>query len=108
MIKVTINRNAEGQISGFVVKGHANFAPKGTDVVCASISAIAQTAVLGIVDVAKAEVEIEKIDGFLSVKLREGHKRLDIRTIFDTMIAGIVSVADQFPDYVKIIEEKKL
>lgn len=35
-----------GQV-GLVVAGHARYAPKGFDIVCAAISAIAQTAALG-------------------------------------------------------------
>ena len=33
---------------GFIVEGHAEFAPHGQDIVCAGVSAIVQAAILGI------------------------------------------------------------
>ena len=39
MIKITANRN-DGKIINLTVKGHANSAPKGEDLVCAAVSSI--------------------------------------------------------------------
>jgi hypothetical protein len=39
MIKITATRN-NGKIINLTVKGHANSAPKGEDLVCAAVSAI--------------------------------------------------------------------
>lgn len=50
MIKVNVNLKS-GDIS-IDIKGHAGYAPHGQDIVCAAISAIAQTAVLGIESIA--------------------------------------------------------
>jgi uncharacterized protein YsxB (DUF464 family) len=46
-------------------KGHANFAPMGRDIVCSAISAILQTAVLGLQNIAEQypdHVTIEEIE----------------------------------------------
>ena len=42
MITVTICK------SGFTVEGHADFKPKGEDIVCAAVSVLTQTALLGL------------------------------------------------------------
>ena len=39
MIKITASRN-NGKITSLTVKGHANSAPKGEDLVCAAVSSI--------------------------------------------------------------------
>lgn len=39
MIKITASRN-DGKIVNLSVKGHANSAPKGNDLVCAAVSSI--------------------------------------------------------------------
>ena len=48
MIKIEIVRNSDQAMVGFSVTGHANTAPHGQDIVCAGISALTQTAVLGL------------------------------------------------------------
>lgn len=50
MIKVNV-KMASGDIQ-IDVKGHAGYAPHGQDIVCAAVSAILQTAVLGIESIA--------------------------------------------------------
>lgn len=49
MIKVKIFRNSTGKINGFKVTGHGvDMAPHGQDIVCAGVSALTQTAILGV------------------------------------------------------------
>jgi uncharacterized protein YsxB (DUF464 family) len=48
MIKIKIVRNSDQAMIGFSVTGHANTGPHGQDIVCAGVSALTQTAVLGL------------------------------------------------------------
>lgn len=50
---VTIIVTDDGDTMKIEISGHANYAPKGQDIVCAAISAIAETAVLGLKGVAE-------------------------------------------------------
>ena len=45
MITVKIHRSSRDQITGFEISGHAGYAEKGSDIICAAVSAIAYTAV---------------------------------------------------------------
>lgn len=47
MIKICIETDGYKFI-GYNIFGHANFAPKGKDIVCSAVSSIAQTAILGL------------------------------------------------------------
>lgn len=40
MIKVTVFKNADNLITGFKMLGHADYAEKGSDIVCAAVSAL--------------------------------------------------------------------
>ena len=46
MIKIIIKTD-EDKIIGYNVFGHANFAPKGKDIVCSAVSSITQNSLLG-------------------------------------------------------------
>ncbi|MCL2756260.1 MAG: ribosomal-processing cysteine protease Prp [Firmicutes bacterium] len=108
MIRISLNYRTKGDnqsgLIGFSIRGHANFGNHGQDVVCAAISAIAQTAVLGLIEVAKISPDIDKSDGWLSVVIFENEQRLDIRAILDTMVTGIRNIATQYPKHIKIEE----
>ena len=104
MVIVKIERNDNNEVQGFQIKGHANYAERGKDIICASISAIAQAATLGLLEVAKINPTIQKSDGLLNVNITEYYERLDIRAILDTMVAGIRNIAEQYPKNIKIEE----
>ena len=106
MTKVTIYKNQHGDVYGFKAKGHAANAPKGTCIYCAAISAITQTACIGIEEVAKANPQIEISDGSLSAFVSQTQaKTTECRTIFKTLILGLTSFDEGNPGYLQIFEE---
>ncbi len=40
MTEITVHRNAQQDICGFTIRGHSKSAPRGEDIVCASISTL--------------------------------------------------------------------
>jgi uncharacterized protein YsxB (DUF464 family) len=60
MININVDqKNGEMTIS---IKGHANYDQYGKDIVCAGVSAIAQTAVLGLESIAENYPDHVKIN----------------------------------------------
>lgn len=55
MIHVMVD--LKGETKTLRISGHANFAPKGRDIVCAAVSAIFQTAILGLKTIAETHPE---------------------------------------------------
>ncbi|TLM99480.1 ribosomal-processing cysteine protease Prp, partial [bacterium] len=47
MIVLSVDRKA-GKITGFTLEGHARVAPHGEDLVCAAVSMMAQSVLLGL------------------------------------------------------------
>lgn len=83
---------------GFIVEGHAEFAPHGQDIVCAGVSAIVQTAILGIEHY--NFVDVTKEDGYIKVHITHDDHTSD--AIVKTMLLGLEALELQYPDYIKI------
>ncbi len=99
----------KGRIAGFSAKGHTGFAEAGEDIVCSAVSAVTQTAVLGVTEVLKLPAAVETGEGKLSCMLEAGLGEADrnkAELIFETMAVGLNSIADSYGDYLKIIERE--
>ena len=101
MIKAQINRE-DGQTQVLVI-GHADYADKGKDIVCAGVSALTQTYVL--------EMETEKCkrllieDGVMDCVCIDS-KENDIRLSY--LKKGLESIQSQFPHYLSLEVNKKI
>lgn len=103
MIKVKIFRNSIGKISGFKVTGHANTAPHGQDIVCAGVSALTQTAILGIAKHLQRKITYDVKNGNLELNLLGNPDELT-DAIFETMLLGLVEIEKINPKNIKISE----
>lgn len=103
MIKIRIFRNADKVMTGFHVTGHANAGPHGQDIVCAAISALAQTALLGIGNYLKREVDFDIASGNLSVQLKGAPDDLT-SAVLETMLLGFREIESINPKGVRILE----
>ena len=114
MITVTVYRDREKDIHGFSTQGHALSAPEGKDIVCAAVSAIVQTAIFGLSEVAgltmecAMEPDTDRVTRVLPRNLRRKNGKAYERaqTILATMAIGLKSVADAHSEYVTINEEE--
>lgn len=109
MIKVVIYKAREGETTGFKVTGHAGFNAHGKDIVCSAVSALAQTALLGLLKVAEAEVVYKIEVGYLKcelIKADSEKKRIMCEAILGTMYEGIKSIQESYIKYIDIVEEE--
>ena len=103
MVRVTVFQE-RGTPVGFELTGHADAGAYGEDVVCAGISAIAETALLGITDVLKLDAAWTREEGDLRCELsREtaGEELMKAAIVFNTMIAGLTSLQQGYPKSLK-------
>ena len=87
--------------------GHTGYAKDGEDIVCASVSSITQTALLGLLNVAKVKVDYkyEEQQGYLKFKIVEDlneEKRQKCDAILETMVEGIKDLQSGFSKYIKL------
>ena len=103
MVHVTVIRE-RGTPVGFELTGHADQGAYGEDIVCAGISAITETALLGITDVLKLDAATAREDGHVRCELSRDTAGEDIEkaaVVFNTMIAGLTSLQKAYPKSLK-------
>lgn len=102
MIRVKVHGSPQ-RVAGLTVEGHAGYADKGEDIVCAGVSALAETAVIGLRQVAGIKPAVTRQDGYLDVRLPtglSGQAAAAAETILRTTIAGLRDIAKSYPEYV--------
>ena len=109
MVKVEFFRSS-GKIVSFKIKGHAmpRDAQIEVDLVCAAISAISQTTVIGIEEVLKIKAKYDIEDGFLNLNL-ENQTLEDVercQVLLETMVLGLKSIEITYSDYIKVETEE--
>lgn len=109
MIKIIIYKSHEGKITGFKVTGHSGYNTHGKDIVCSAISALAQTAILGLLKVAEAEVGYKIDEGYLMCSLKDtesDRKCIMCEAILETMYEGLKNIRESYEKYIDIVEEE--
>lgn len=103
MITVTVRRDAAGRVHGFRSEGHAGFADYGEDIVCAAVSVLTQTAVLGLKEHCDVDLQLEQSPGWLHCALEgETHASDAAEAVLETMILGLDAIARQYPEQVRV------
>ena len=106
MTKVTILKK-DFKIFEVECDGHTNYGEKGEDIVCASLSSIVQTSVLGLLMVPMVELDMKRDDeaGYLKFTLPEkltSEQDMQACAILDTMLCGIAELNESFSDYIEL------
>lgn len=93
MITVLLMRTPSGFLRKITATGHAGYAKKGTDILCAAVSVIVQTAVGGLQDVARIQpaciLENGRIEcGVAAPETLDPKAREAVRIIMETAAIG--------------------
>lgn len=89
-----------------IVTGHTGYAEDGKDIVCAAVSAIAQTAVLGL-RAFGVNPKVKTKDGFLDISVsvpKENETYLAAKAILETAILGLKDIHEGYPAFVGLEE----
>ena len=81
------------------VEGHAGYAEKGKDIVCAGISALCN-ALYRATFAANAIIQSETADGFFLLRATEHGG--DVRAMYSMAVLGFNDISAEFPDFVKV------
>ena len=106
MTKVKVVRKNH-KIVSFSCDGHADYGEEGEDIVCAALSSITQTAVLGLLQVALLPIEykIDSKNALLEVKLPKSlsqKERNDADMILETMFLGVSDLSTEYGRYIQL------
>lgn len=94
MIDISISRE---RIS---IAGHAGYAPRGQDIVCAAITALTQTFRLSVQQLTEDKIYHDISPGVAYIYTGNLGERAQL--LEDSFFVGCQSVADEFPDYVRV------
>lgn len=95
MIEISVRKD------GITVSGHAEYAPRGQDIVCAGISALTQALVKSIEGLTNDKIEYGVSPG--RVDIHYGNLSEKSQTLVDSFFVGISTIASEYPDYVRVV-----
>lgn len=107
MTKIEIKK-IDNYIISVECRNHTGFAESGKDIVCAGISCITQTAILGVQNIAKVKsnVKIDDKIGYLKLELisfkKDSPNFHDAQVILKTMLCGLEDLERQYPKNLKV------
>ena len=95
MIEVTVRKDE------IKISGHANYAVSGSDIVCAGVKEIALALIKSIRGLTDGKIEFELSPGRVDIKY--GNLSEKSKTLVDSFFIGICTIAEEFPEYVRIM-----
>lgn len=105
MTRVEISKKG-GHIVRVYADGHTGYGVEGEDIVCASLSSIIQTALIGLMRVAGIQPEyvIEEQNATLEIKLPSlsDEDRHNADMILETMLCGIADLYEGYSDFIDL------
>ena len=108
MIKTTIYQNHAGQYTGFTCTGHAGFAVRGDDIVCAAVSVLVINT-LNAIEAFTADAYNARTNpdsGLIDIRFQHpaGH---DGKLLLDTKVLGLQNIQEQYgTDYSRLTFEE--
>ena len=111
MIRVNVFRNKAGDIYGFRLNGHADFAEEGRDIVSSAVSVLTINTVNCIELFTSEKLECETDEnkgGYLSLNLpdiRRGKANGDVQLLLTAMLNGLNDIEKEYGCYISINEE---
>jgi uncharacterized protein YsxB (DUF464 family) len=106
MIRVTINRTKTGAIRSFTMEGHADFARRGEDIVCAGASAVSIGTINAIEALTGVVPEIEQGEsGFLRCTFPESiaaDVQEKVQLLLEAMVVSLQTIERDYGRHIKI------
>ena len=96
MIKVSIISSGE-IVNGLEIKGHANFAEHGKDLVCAGVSCIITGGFTAIIKEDVEEIILE--EGYAKVIVKPGSKSIEVLNV---ILIQLQTIQESYPKFIKI------
>lgn len=107
MIDVLVRRVPDGTVAEITVTGHAGWAAPGEDIVCAGVSALVVTALIGLKQVARHPHEGKAKAGRMYCKLLPGgtaESALKAQAVLETTVLGLRDMAKDYKQFIKVTE----
>lgn len=104
MIKISISKDEEGICNGFCVKGHADYADSGQDIVCAAVSMLVLNTINAMEQFTSDEFDLQMDEktGFIKLSMISTISS-DSTLLLKSLMLGLEAIENQYGnDYIKI------
>lgn len=101
MIDVRITLDEEDRILECHIEGHARYDEYGYDIVCAAVSGLLCTTMLGLTKVTKTDGEYEAVSGFGHIIVHDVQDE-KAQVLLKTMLLGLSEIERQYTKFIKI------
>lgn len=107
MIYVNVKKDPSGFISSFTMEGHAGYAEKGEDLVCAGASAVSFGSLNAVMALTNVTPDIDQGEdgGLLSCVIPEGlpvEVREQVQLLLEGMIVSLQTIEREYGQYIQI------
>lgn len=85
---------------GISLKGHANYAERGKDIVCAGISTLVQSLIQSIEELTTDTIQYSMSPG--TVDIKHGNLSEQAQLLMDSFFVGVNLIADEYPENVRV------
>jgi uncharacterized protein YsxB (DUF464 family) len=82
------------------VSGHAGYAPRGQDIVCAGVTALTQTLAASLDGLTEDNPDYTIAPGVFKIETKDLSDKA--RFLIDSFFIGICGIAEAYPEYVRI------
>ena len=111
MIDAVVFRTKSGAIQSFAISGHAFFADKGQDIVCAGVSAVSVGSINAVHALTGVTPQIEHDeDGFLRCTLPEVLPEgtyEKVQLLLEGMVVSLQTIEENYREHIKITFKKQ-
>ena len=103
MIKIKIGHASNNQVNFLEVKGHANSAPHGEDLICAGVSAILGGGFNNLKNYKDYELKLD--EGYALFKSDSPLDAHD-EVVIETIVCGLNTICEENPKFIEIKTDK--
>ena len=103
MIKISINHASNGQVNFLEIKGHAESAPHGHDLICSAVSAVITGGFNNLINHKSYELKLD--EGYALFKSNVPLDAHD-ETVIETIICGLNTIKESNPEFIQIKTDK--
>ena len=108
-LQVTFRRDSRNRLSSLFAEGHIEVPATSSDeysLICAAVSAILQSARLGLEAHVKLPLDASQSSGSLAVRWPHSSREDPrVQAIVDTARLGVSQIAAQYPQHIRVSEE---
>ncbi len=101
MINIVFYNTEDGQLTGYKVQGHAQYATQGKDIICAAVSSATEMVANTITEIYNIDAEVVVKDASLSVRVFQKDAKM-CRDILLGLKLHLCLLEEQYPKYINV------